>query len=54
MQKYNVKAMMTTIYEKIIRELSFEHMIERGMKDVRKGHVISSQEMDRRIRTWQK
>lgn len=63
MQTHNAKEIMTNImasqpedasYEEIMRELSFEHMIERGMTDVRKGRVTSSQEMEHRIRTWQK
>jgi len=41
-------------YDEIMRELSFERMIERGLEDVRKGRVISEKEMERLIRTWQK
>lgn len=41
-------------YEKIMRELAFERMIERGFEDSRKGRVISNDEMEHRIRTWQK
>lgn len=41
-------------YEEIMRELVFEHMIERGIEDSRKGRVISNEEMGHRIRTWQK
>ena len=41
-------------YEEIMRELAFERMIERGLKDSRKGRVISNDEMKHRIRTWQK
>ncbi len=41
-------------YEEILRELAFEHMIERGLKDSREGKVISSEEMSSRIKTWQK
>lgn len=41
-------------YEEIMRELAFERMIERGMEDVRKGHLISNQDMERRIGTWRK
>jgi hypothetical protein len=61
MQTQNAKEIMINIiasqpedasFEEIMRELSFERMIERGMEDVRKGRVISSQEMERRIRTW--
>ena len=41
-------------YEKIMRELVFEKMIDRGLADSRKGHTISNEDMERRIRTWQK
>lgn len=41
-------------YEEILRELAFERMIDRGLEDSRGGLVISNQEMEHRIRTWQK
>ncbi len=41
-------------YEEILRELAFEQMVERGLKDSREGKVISSEEMSRRINAWQK
>ncbi len=41
-------------YEEIVRELAFSGMVERGLKDVRKGRVISNEEMGKRIRLWQK
>lgn len=41
-------------YEEIMRELAFGRMIERGLKDSRKGRAISNDEMEHRIRTWQK
>lgn len=41
-------------YEEIIRELAFEHMVERGLDDSRSGRVISNEDMRHRIRTWQK
>ena len=59
----NVKEKMTEViqsqpedatYEEIMRELTFEKMIERGLEDSRSGRVVSSEEMERRIRTWQK
>ena len=40
-------------YEEILRELTFECMVERGLADSREGHVISNEEMDHRIRSWQ-
>ena len=41
-------------YEDIIRELAFAQMVERGLEDSRKGRVIANDEMERRIRSWQK
>jgi len=41
-------------YEEILRELAFEQMIERGLKDSRGAKVISSEEMSSRIKAWQK
>lgn len=59
----NVKEKMTEIiqsqpedatYEEIMRELAFERMVQRGLKDSRSGRVVSNEEMERRIRVWQK
>lgn len=41
-------------YDEIIRELAFERMMERGLKDASNGRAISNEEMKRRIKTWQK
>ena len=41
-------------YEAILRELTFERMVERGLADSREGRVISSEEMKHRIRSWQR
>ena len=41
-------------YEEIMRELAFERMIERGLADSRNERVLSNEEMERRISTWQK
>lgn len=63
MQSQNAKEIMAQIiaaqpedasYEEIMRELSFERMIERGMEDVKKGRIISHQDMGHRIHTWQR
>lgn len=40
-------------YEEILRELAFGLMVERGLKDVRAGEVISNEEMQSRIKLWQ-
>jgi predicted transcriptional regulator len=41
-------------YEEIVRELAFAGMVERGLKDVRMGRLISNEEVGKRIRLWQK
>jgi len=41
-------------YEEIMRELAFERMVERGLEDSRKGRIISNEEMEHRIKTWQR
>ncbi len=41
-------------YEEIPRELAFARMINKGLEDSRAGRTISNEEMERRIRTWQR
>lgn len=41
-------------YEEILRELAFEKMIARGLKDSREGKTISNEDMKRRISAWLK
>ena len=41
-------------YEEILCELTFVRMAECGLDDSRKGHVISNEEMERRIRSRQR
>jgi hypothetical protein len=41
-------------YDEILRELAFARMVERGLKDSKEGRTISNDDMERRIRTWQK
>ena len=59
----NIKEKMTEViqsqpedatYEELMRELAFERTIERGLDDSRSGRVISNEDMERQIRTWQK
>jgi ribosomal protein S3AE len=38
-------------YEEILRELAFEHMVQRGLKDVREGQVVSNMVMEQQIRS---
>lgn len=39
-------------YDEIIRELAFNLMVQRGLKDSDEGRTISNEEMERRINTW--
>ena len=41
-------------YDEILRELAFNLMVQRGLKDSDEGRTISDEEMGRRIRSWQK
>lgn len=41
-------------YDEIVRELAFELMVQRGLKDSDEGRTITNEEMRPRIRTWQK
>lgn len=41
-------------YEEILRELAFEQMVERGLKDSREGRILSNEDMLDRINVWQK
>ncbi len=41
-------------YEEILRELTFERMVERGLADSREGRVIPNEQMEHRIRSWQR
>ncbi len=41
-------------YDEILRELAFNLMVQRGLKDSDEGRTISNDEMGRRIRSWQK
>jgi hypothetical protein len=41
-------------YDEIVRELAFDLMVQRGLKDSDEHHTLSNQEMARRIKTWQK
>jgi hypothetical protein len=60
---YSAKEQMTRIvqqqpddssFDEILRELFFVRMVERGLKDSKEDHKISNEEMQRRIKIWQK
>ena len=40
--------------EEIVRELAFHVMVERGLADSDAKRTVSNEEMERRIRSWQK
>lgn len=39
-------------YDEIIRELAFDLMVQRGLRDSDEGRTITNEEMERRIKTW--
>ena len=41
-------------YDEIVRELAFDLMVQRGLKDSDQARTISNEEMQRRIKTWYK
>jgi predicted transcriptional regulator len=41
-------------YDEIVRELAFDLMVQRGLKDSDEGRTISNDEMQRRIKNWQR
>ena len=41
-------------YDEILHELVFVRMVERGLKDSQDNRKISNEEMQHKIKTWQK
>ncbi|HEX3251977.1 MAG TPA: hypothetical protein VHS05_21250 [Pyrinomonadaceae bacterium] len=41
-------------YDDIVRELAFDLMVQRGIKDSDQQRTISNEEMERRIKRWRK
>jgi predicted transcriptional regulator len=41
-------------YEELLKELAFVKMVERGLKDVDTGRVMSNEDVKRRIESWGK
>jgi len=41
-----------TTYDEILRELAFDKMVQRGLKDVEDGKMISNNEMEQTIAKW--
>ena len=61
MQKINIKKRLNEIidnqpddasYDEILRELAFEHMVEKRLDDSKHKRTISNEEMGHRIKTW--
>ncbi|HEY4232778.1 MAG TPA: hypothetical protein VGM76_05115 [Lacipirellulaceae bacterium] len=40
-------------YDELLRELAFRRMVDRGLKDLESGRVISNEDMRRDIKSWQ-
>jgi hypothetical protein len=41
-------------YDDIVRELAFDLMVQRGLRDSDERRTITNEEMKRRIKMWQK
>ena len=41
-------------YDKLLHELAFVHMVERGLADFDAGRTISHEDMLSRLRSWQR
>jgi hypothetical protein len=39
-------------YDEIVRELAFDLMVQRGLKDSDESRTIPNEEMEHRIKTW--
>jgi hypothetical protein len=40
-------------YDDIVRELAFDLMVQRGLKDSDEQRTLANEEMERRIKSWQ-
>ena len=41
-------------YDDILRELAFKRMVNKGISDAKTGNVISNEDMEKKIKEWQK
>ena len=41
-----------TSYDEILKELAFDRMIQRGLKDSKENKTISNKEIEHRIKRW--
>ena len=42
-----------TSYEDILREVAFARMVENGLSDSKENRIISNDDMEHRIKSWQ-
>lgn len=42
-----------TAYDDIVRELAFDLMVQRGLKDSDAQRTTTNEDMERRIKSWQ-
>ena len=54
MLKSSTVSLMISSYDEIVRELAFDLMVQRGLRDSDERRTIANEEMSRRIKTWQK
>ena len=41
-----------TSYDEILKELAFNKMIQKGLKDSKENKTISNQDMENKIKNW--
>ena len=41
-------------YDDIFREIAFARMVQNGLRDSRENRTISNEDMEHRIKSWQK
>ena len=41
-------------YDELLREIAFRRMVKNGISDLKSGNVISNEEMEKKLKEWQK
>ena len=41
-------------YDEILRELAFKRMVDSGLSDYAQSKILSNEEMNKKIQSWQK
>ena len=54
MLKSSTVSLMISSYDEIVRELAFDLIVQRGLRDSDERRTIAHEEMARRKKTWQK